>query len=657
MPASRKRSRRNTHTDVPVVERPEEAPSAADAVEQTSVSATESTPAPAVAASPVRQTAQTSGLSVGMSAWHKVLAVDGVVTRLPADEDFLHKNMVHFSYATIEKKKNVVKGRWCFDGELQPMRTSPRLSPQRSQVDKSVPMRRVGSEFARSTQKRAFEEVDVSLLVDDEEMVSFSKQGRPELAAHERARVQPQMYVNPERSGNSTKWGLLGKHKTAQTTVPIQERLNQFPNESLIEAPSTTGRVLFCQCCPKNLQNILGTIKTHVNSDRHKARLVKWNERKHGDESVLQFIHEYFKVHSREKEASVDQHLQLFRWRVVEACMAAGIPLSKIDALRLLFERSGKALTGSEHLSLFVPKLELFEFNRLKEEIKDQDICIIYDGTTRLGECTAVLMRWCSADFEICQRLVALRTVKKHMNADALGPFLIDLIGQMGVRSAKVVCTARDSCATNGKAECNIRPIIPRAVNMMCVSHTLSHTAEHVNLPVLKDFMIPWLGLVQHHPSAKSMWRERIGGSMKGFSNIRWFSREEVSIEIAENFGQLTDFVGDLLKDEIGDAHPKKLYEILSKQADTLRLELACNMDLKPLLTTCYALEGDGLAVLLAHRKIEGLICWGEELGNRPDSLPNVAAVLRSNVELKPGVKILEFFADAKPKPAWFKGA
>lgn len=115
-------------------------------------------------------------------------------------------------------------------------------------------------------------------------------------------------------------------------------------------------------------------------------------------------------------------------------------------------------------------------------------------------------MRWCTAEFEIKQRLIALRTVKKHMNGDNLGPFLVDVLGQMSVRSASIVCIARDSCSTNGKAERNIRPILANAESVMCVSHTLSHCAEHVDLPVLKDFMTPWLSLVQHHAAAKSAW-------------------------------------------------------------------------------------------------------------------------------------------------------
>lgn len=101
-------------------------------------------------------------------------------------------------------------------------------------------------------------------------------------------------------------------------------------------------------------------------------------------------------------------------------------------------------------------------------------------------------------------RLIALRNVKNHMNVDSLGPVMMDLIGKMVAGSSSVLCTARDCWATNGKAECNIKPILSYAEIMMCVSHTISHCAGHVDLHTIKDFMTPRLKNVQDHPTAKS---------------------------------------------------------------------------------------------------------------------------------------------------------
>ena len=478
--------------------------------------------------------------------------------------------------------------------------------------------------------------------------------GIPELAAHERGRKLPH---KREATGKGTAWSAGGVHKTPATKVPLQKRVDDFPDQSLTIASTPNGKVLFCRCCPKEIENILGTIKTHVTADRHKEKMVKWMERNKSDVEVKDFLEQYFQDHPNEKTVTLSPEVQLYRWRVVESCLYAGIPMEKIDDLRELLERGGTTLTDSHHLKAFVPKIEEFEFKRLLKELEGQRVCVIFDGTTRLGECIAVLIRWCPPGFEeIQQRLVALRTTKAHMNGDELGALINTIIGTTcGVQTINVVCGARDSCSTNGKAMRNLAPMYINMESILCISHTLSHCGEHVALSILDAFMTSWLGLVQNHPSARSIWKELLGGSMKGYSPIRWCSREEVSNELAKNFGLLPGFVDTLLNDEIGDKLPKKMKEILDNQSEKLELELACNLDLEPIISTCYTLEGDGLVILLARAKIDSLLAFGDTVGDRADTLPNVAALLRKQIELKVGVKISEYFADVQP-PRYFEG-
>mmetsp|Transcript_89541 Transcript_89541/g.269143 ORF Transcript_89541/g.269143 Transcript_89541/m.269143 type:complete len:183 (-) Transcript_89541:79-627(-) len=146
-----------------------------------------------------------------------------------------------------------------------------------------------------------------------------------------------------------------------------------------------------------------------MGSDRHKENLVKWMEKNKTDREVKEFLQQYFQEHPNEETASKSPEVQLYRWRVVEACLYAGIAMEKIDDLRELLERGGTELTDSHHLKAFVPKIEAFEHARLLKELEGQRVCVIFDGTTRLGECIAVLLRWCPPGFKkVEQRLVAL---------------------------------------------------------------------------------------------------------------------------------------------------------------------------------------------------------------------------------------------------------
>lgn len=89
--------------------------------------------------------------------------------------------------------------------------------------------------------------------------------GSPKLAAHEHGRKLKQKLAG-SASGKSTARGALGAHKTVETNVSLQGRVDAFPDQSFTFASTPMGKKLFCRCCSKDVENILGTIKTHLNS-------------------------------------------------------------------------------------------------------------------------------------------------------------------------------------------------------------------------------------------------------------------------------------------------------------------------------------------------------------------------------------------------------
>ena len=154
--------------------------------------------------------------------------------------------------------------------------------------------------------------------------------------------------------------------------------------------------------------------------------------------------------------------------------MEAGIGLDKVDALRALLERGGESLTTSTHLADFIPKIAAREKERVADEIKDELGCLIYDGTTRLGEALACLWRQCSKNFIIMQRLVAFRTTATHMNGQALYRLLgTILLRDLAKQPEEVIADARDSCSTNGVAERMLAILCPAMALNKCISHVL----------------------------------------------------------------------------------------------------------------------------------------------------------------------------------------
>eukprot|EP00967_Tisochrysis_lutea_P148894 scaffold285169_cov43-Tisochrysis_lutea.AAC.1 len=163
------------------------------------------------------------------------------------------------------------------------------------------------------------------------------------------------------------------------------------------------------------------------------------------------------------------------------------------------------------------------------------------------------------------------------------------LQNQLGIDVARsVVGISRDSCATNGVSCRQLKVCCPNAVDILCASHTLQHTGEHLVLATVEEFLTPWLTLTSHTRAAGLIWRDMMGQSMKGFSRTRWWSRWEVMKDLGTNFGQLEAFIARLRREGIGEATSQALHAIITTKGKELQLELALAMDMEILCTTTY---------------------------------------------------------------------
>ena len=77
-------------------------------------------------------------------------------------------------------------------------------------------------------------------------------------------------------------------------------------------------------------------------------------------------------------------------------------------------------------------------------------------------------------------------------------------------------------------------------------------------------------------------------------------------------------------------------------------------MDMRPLVKFTYEMEGDRLEGLLLVEKMEELRSMGRQIKSCAPVLSNLAAVVRRDIELKPGVVISEYFG--APYNQYFKG-
>ena len=561
------------------------------------------------------------------------------VVQMPNPNDFFHGNQALIRRKSIAKDgKEVVSVVWVDQDALAELTDDDAHLLKRH---KPVPDSALNS---IATAARPLDANKVDVIELDPELEA-------KLAAHERGRRLKR------KAGARTPRGTVnGSHARNATSVSLTARIKQYPNDPL--ATSLRTSEVFCKCCRVNIQNIKSTIDTHVKSSHHVAR--KQQYRQVSAESIEQksFLEEYYRDHADEKGSSLSSDVHLERMRMVAAFMKAGIPLQKLDALRPTLERNGCCMTDSSHMRQYIPKLEEIEVQHLRQEVQGRKLGIVFDGSSRLGECMVVLVRWIQDDFSaINQRLICVKTLEKSMSGNEVGTFLMGLLlSSYAILPADIVASIRDSCATNGKAERNLSHVLPNMESMKCISHTLSHVGEHVKLPTVSKFMVHWISLMSHHPSAKRLWKERIGVAMKRFSHIRWCSREECAAQLALKFQFLEGWVDDLIANNVGAVTTSEMSIILQDHALPLQLELALTLDLECITSTCYSLEGDGLCILLARKKIDALMATLREMGSDARTLPNLAACLRQKSDLKVGTSVYELFTEGLPTPKWFSG-
>lgn len=471
----------------------------------------------------------------------------------------------------------------------------------------------------------------------------------PARSAIERERQLPQKIEAPVRGRQKI------ERQTQASKTSVRDRVVQFPGHSLKESAGA----LFCQACKTTIFNKWSTINLHCRLEnngkptRHATNMEKWKTRKDDDTELKTNLLEYYAAHPDEKAMTKDPDEMVFRYRTTEACLGSGIPLAKVDKVRPLLQRANFALTASQHLGVYIPKIEKAEVKLLSSEMHEQYLGIGFDGTTRLGEAINTTARWCTSGFELEQRLIDFTTMEKHLSGADLAVHISNLlIRQCNVAPQFLVNIARDSCSTNGVA-CRAlmgNPFV-NTCSMLCISHTISNAGAHLQLATLDKFKPSWLELAggrNCHAGAKKLWAEVVSpATVPGYSKVRWWAWGSILIVIGEaGMKRLGDFITECEKRDYGDASRKALRLIYNNEPDALRLELAAMLDCRLLIAVTHELEGDRLEIMLVYDRVETLRAVGRAIKNGDDGcLPNVDATLRRTMKLKPGTVFEKYFS------------
>ena len=134
---------------------------------------------------------------------------------------------------------------------------------------------------------------------------------------------------------------------------------------------------------------------------------------------------------------------------MVTAFLRAGVPLSKLDSFRDLLEENGFALLTDDVFDL-IPFILKEEEARVRKEITGKDLSIIFDGTSRLGEALAVIVRFVGEEWTLEHWLVRMQMLSKSMTGEQIAREIIGILSvTYGVRSEQLLAAMRDRASVN----------------------------------------------------------------------------------------------------------------------------------------------------------------------------------------------------------------
>ena len=216
---------------------------------------------------------------------------------------------------------------------------------------------------------------------------------------------------------------------------------------------------------------------------------------------------------------SLTTNQQVYHVKVVTAFLRAGVPLRKIEAFREILEENAFRLTDRRNMHDYVPFILKEEEGRIRREIDRRHLSVILDGTSRLGEALAIILRFVSDDWVLQQRLVRVQMLSKSLTGEELTRELIHVLSTTyGIETTNLLGAMRDRASTNGAAMQTLTVLYPLIVDIGCYSHTIDHVGDNFQTPTLSEFTTSWLTLFSHSPKTRLLWKSETGRSMSSYS-------------------------------------------------------------------------------------------------------------------------------------------
>ena len=133
-------------------------------------------------------------------------------------------------------------------------------------------------------------------------------------------------------------------------------------------------------------------------------------------------------------------------------------------------------------MSDLTPFIHQQEVTKIKNEIAGRKVSVIFDGTTRLGEAMAIVLRFIDDEWNIQHRLIRLQLLENSLTGEEITSELISVLQlnySIGIKALTTV---------NNVAIATVKVLYPG-----CFSHTTDHVGEHYFTTMLDEFISAWI--------------------------------------------------------------------------------------------------------------------------------------------------------------------
>ena len=134
--------------------------------------------------------------------------------------------------------------------------------------------------------------------------------------------------------------------------------------------------------------------------------------------------------------------------------------------------------------------------SRIKQEILNQPLSIIFDGTIHVCEAFVVVLCYLTDDWELKQCVGWLKVLAKTMIGEEIAqPIIVIVSTEFGISSNLIVAAMHDRESVKDVAMRKIKVVYNELLDVGSFSHTLNHVGERMNTPILHDFCNAWIAL------------------------------------------------------------------------------------------------------------------------------------------------------------------